>query len=266
MAKSAKKLRNRAVRTAVLCAALMAGAPSHAGGGMSGGATEVTQILNNAQLVLQYITQLQEYATQLEQYGTQMSQLDIQMRDIASGSLDGLNAQQRQALEAAQAAMRVRRAGQDLYRGVERLEQVGKQAQWDWAASDLTWEQWLQRRIEGSERQFGRRSVLSAEEQRVMNDVVEKSAVLQRYAEEIPHTQGSHESLQVLNGQMNLLVSHIQDMQHFNAQVSATQTEERLKETEEAARREQAQIEYSQRHGRNLAVDAELMRRLQQMK
>lgn len=233
----------KSILTAALCAALTA-PPAIAGGGMSGGATEVTQILNNAQLVLQYITQLMEYSTQLEEFATQTQQLDIQMRDIAGGQNAGLTAQQQQALEAAQAAMRVRRAGQDLYQGVERLQSLAQHTQWNWAASDLTWEQWLQRRIDAAERQFGRRSLLSAAEQRVMNDVVEKSAVLQRYAQEIPHTQGSHESLQVLNGQMNLLVSHIQDMQHFNAQVSATKTEEKLERIETDHRDREARDQY----------------------
>lgn len=253
----------KSILAAALCAALAA-PQAMAGGGMSGGATEVTQILNNTQLVLQYITQLQEYATQLEQYGTQMSQLDIQLRDIAGGQNAGLTAQQQQALEAAQAAMRVRRAGQDLYGSVQRLEQVGKQAQWDWAAADLTWEQWLQRRIDTSERQFGRRSVLSAEEQRVMNDVVEKSAVLQRYAQEIPHTQGSHEALQVLNGQMNLLVSHIQDMQQLNAMIAATNTEEVLEQIEADNRNREARDQYwkAQRES-NSRVEEELLKRIE---
>lgn len=253
----------KSILTVALCAALTA-PPAIAGGGMSGGATEVTQILNNAQLVLQYVTQLMEHATQLEQYGTQLNQLDIQLRDIAGGQNAGLTAQQQQALEAAQAAMRVRRAGQDLYGSVQRLEQVGKQAQWDWAAGDLTWEQWLQRRIDTSERQFGRRSILSAAEQQAMNDVVQKSAVLQRYAAEIPHTQGSHEALQVLNGQMNLLVSHIQDMQQLNAMISATRTEESLERIESDHRDRDAREEYwkAQRES-NSRVEEELLKRIE---
>lgn len=51
----------------VLSTTMLFSLASHAGGGgMTGGATEVTQLLNNVQLVQQYATQMQQYETQLK--------------------------------------------------------------------------------------------------------------------------------------------------------------------------------------------------------
>lgn len=46
-----------------------------AGGAMTGGATEFTQIMNNVQLSLQYIQQIQQYSTQLQQYQAQLQNM-----------------------------------------------------------------------------------------------------------------------------------------------------------------------------------------------
>lgn len=50
--------------------AVMLSLPASAGG-PAGGATEITQLLNNVQLVMQYTTQLQQYETQLKNLAKQ---------------------------------------------------------------------------------------------------------------------------------------------------------------------------------------------------
>lgn len=50
----------------------------NAGGGMTGGATEVTQLANNAQLASSYSKQIQQYALQLQQYEQQVMQYQNQ--------------------------------------------------------------------------------------------------------------------------------------------------------------------------------------------
>ncbi|MFA5170252.1 MAG: P-type conjugative transfer protein TrbJ [Sulfuriferula sp.] len=46
-----------------------------AGGAMTGGASEWTQVMNNVQLVNQYAQQVQQYSTQLQQYQMQLQNL-----------------------------------------------------------------------------------------------------------------------------------------------------------------------------------------------
>lgn len=59
----------------VLSLALATNGVYAGGGGMSGGATEVTQLLNNAQLVMQYGQQVLSYENQLQQYATMITNL-----------------------------------------------------------------------------------------------------------------------------------------------------------------------------------------------
>lgn len=55
------------IRKAIIVGFLSVSLPVLAGGGgMTGGATEVTQLLNNAQLAQQYATQIQQYQSQLK--------------------------------------------------------------------------------------------------------------------------------------------------------------------------------------------------------
>ncbi|MBA3034695.1 MAG: hypothetical protein KKF85_02735 [Gammaproteobacteria bacterium] len=59
----------------LLAAAMLATTPAVAGGGGIAGATEITQILNNVQLVMQYATQAQQYSTQLIQTQSMLTNL-----------------------------------------------------------------------------------------------------------------------------------------------------------------------------------------------
>lgn len=53
-----------------------------AGGEAAGGATEVTQIMNNVELANQYAQQVQQYATQLQQYQAQLQDLKLNPTSI----------------------------------------------------------------------------------------------------------------------------------------------------------------------------------------
>jgi P-type conjugative transfer protein TrbJ len=58
-----------------LCLLLLIISFSASAGSASGGATEVTQIVNMTQLVLQYAQQIQQYGTQLQQYQAQLQNM-----------------------------------------------------------------------------------------------------------------------------------------------------------------------------------------------
>lgn len=61
-----------------------------AGGAMTGGATEFTQILNQVQLALQYAQQVQQYTTQLQQYQAQMQNLQRNPASILGSDVSKL--------------------------------------------------------------------------------------------------------------------------------------------------------------------------------
>ena len=61
-----------------------------AGGAATGGATEVTQIMNNVQLAEQYAQQVQQYATQLQQYQAQLQNLMLNPTSIMGSDVSRL--------------------------------------------------------------------------------------------------------------------------------------------------------------------------------
>lgn len=61
-----------------------------AGGAASGGASEVTQIMNNVQLANQYSQQVQQYSTQLQQYQSQLQDLKLNPTSTMSSDVQRL--------------------------------------------------------------------------------------------------------------------------------------------------------------------------------
>lgn len=76
-------------RILILALALVAN-PAFAGGAASGGASEVTQIMNNVQLANQYAQQVEQYASQLQQYQAQLRDLALNPTSIMGSDVSRL--------------------------------------------------------------------------------------------------------------------------------------------------------------------------------
>ncbi|NMG04111.1 hypothetical protein [Azoarcus taiwanensis] len=187
---------------------LTAPAPAIAGGGMSGGATEVTQILNNIQLMLQVVKQEMEYALQMEQYMVELQQL-MPGEMIAFGEFM-LDAQQ-----TISSARQVYNAGSRLYGSLEDLQAISENRFKQFASSGLTWEDYLAREGQIVQHQRDRVGILTLHEAHVAKAVQRNHENFARFAQEIPRTQGSHEALQVLNGQVAMLNGTLNEALHF---------------------------------------------------
>lgn len=73
--KLSKALPTLRLRLWVTLASLVVGSSAIAGGGITGGSTEVTQLLNNVQLIESYGQQVMDYENQLMQYATMVQNL-----------------------------------------------------------------------------------------------------------------------------------------------------------------------------------------------
>lgn len=198
-----------------------------AGGGLSGGATEVTQILNNTQLALQSVKQEMQYALQMQQYVAELQQL-------MPGELIAFGEFVLDAQETITAAQQVYNAGSRLYGSLEELQLLSDNRFKQFAASGLTWEDYLQREAALTARSGERTGVLNAHEAHVARTVQRNHENFQRVANEIPRTQGSHEALQVLNGQMAMLNGTMNEALHFQLAQSQRQSD---MDVDEAVRR-----------------------------
>ncbi len=86
----------------ILSLLLLVSAPAFAGGGVTGGATEITQLANNAELVASVAQQAGIQATQLQQYITQLQQYQAQVQNLQGAAA---NVQQFGAMAKAGAGM-----------------------------------------------------------------------------------------------------------------------------------------------------------------
>lgn len=190
-------------------------------GGATGGATEVTQILNNVQLAMQSVNQELQYATQLEQYYTEMLQ---QMPAELTGALDTVQ----QVNGVIQKASQVHFTGQRLYGSLEQMKSLAEGRYREFGASGLTWEDYINRSARMSDhfRQTG--SVMTDHEVHVMKSVQDNYEKMREYSSQIPRTEGSHQALQIMNGQMAMLNGSINEMLSFNAAQSRRVTERQM--------------------------------------
>lgn len=83
-------------------------------GGMTGGATEITQILNNVQLVEQYAQQVLSYQNQLMQYATMVQNLTKNPLGVLAPDL----------MQLAGNAARIMQVGQDIASSMSRVDQT----------------------------------------------------------------------------------------------------------------------------------------------
>lgn len=60
------------------------------GGGLTGGATEYTQMLNNVQLADSYMKQVMQYSTQLQQYQSQLTNMQLNPASVRPGDTQRL--------------------------------------------------------------------------------------------------------------------------------------------------------------------------------
>lgn len=75
----------------ILFLLMLAGAgQAHAGGAMTGGATEWTQIMNNVQLINQYAQQVKQYSTQMQQYQYQLQNMQLNPASIMNTNIPQL--------------------------------------------------------------------------------------------------------------------------------------------------------------------------------
>ncbi len=209
---------NKTLAAALAAASILtAPAPVLAGGGMSGGATEVTQILNNTQLALQSVKQEMQYALQMQQYVAELQQL-------MPGELIAFGEFMLDAQETITAARQVYNAGARLYGSLEELQSVSENRFKQFASSGLTWEDYLAREGQIVQHQRDRVGILNQHEAHVARTVARNHENFQRVANEIPRTQGSHEALQLLNGQVAMLNGTLNEALHFQLAQSQRET------------------------------------------
>lgn len=196
--------------------------PAHAGAA-AGGATEVTQILNNVQLAMQSVTQELQFATELEQ-------LYVQTLQQIPGSDTSLLADISKAANLVASAQGAKHSLEALTSELGSLETHAQRRYDRFIASGLSWNNYVAREKEIAKQDRQRAKVVTQAEEAAMERVKETWGSYQRYQREITTSQGEHQSMRILNGQMNALIGTMNTVLDLSAVRSSVETEKNFKQ------------------------------------
>lgn len=218
------------------CMLVASGTSSAAGGALTGGATEITQILNNGELIAQLRQQIAAVNQLAQSYVVQYNQLREQI--LANTKISGLSisdvAKMKSDLETYQSSLRT------LGRDLGSMEQMFDSRLVEAKLKDMTFSDYLASeaaKVNSNNQAAKARLVRErAMAQQVQNDIVQ----VKEYGRRVDSTVGVHESTQLLNGQMNLM---LQQMTRLVAMTAEAQGSDKAQEmNSEAAAREAFRI------------------------
>ena len=218
-------------------------------GSASSGATEFTQLMNNAELVVQVKEQLASNGVQLQQYATQLTQLRRQIKDglnvdtyFAQIGLEGL-------AKEIKAANETRKALEKLFGTVEQLSSQWQQRMVEASSGGISLKQYAineaERIVKGNELAIKRLE----QERRVMTTIEEDFSLAKKWGASISDQSGIHASMGLLNTQMNRMLQQNARMVQLMSQAQGSD-KARL-EAKEAQDLAQAKTLLRQHNARN---------------
>lgn len=196
----------------LLLALVLFATPSFAGGGATGGATEITQILNNLELGIQSVQAQSQTMTQLAQYSTQLQQYMQQVKNMQNLPVSVIQ----KNLKPYQNQFDTAKALYDTYRNTSSdlmmLRTMFRDANVVIDGLNLTPEQYVRNETIAARRREGIYADAFANQKQVMSNVQADFAKARDLAAQIPETVGVHESLSVTNSHLNLVSGQLANL------------------------------------------------------
>ncbi|CAN7741126.1 hypothetical protein LJR118_006628 [Acidovorax sp. LjRoot118] len=213
---------------------VVAPAPAVAGGS-GGGATEVTQLLNNGQLLLQVVQATATTAKLYQQYATQLEQFNVQK--LMQKSLEGAfpTAAIKASIEEVKKIKEARDSLVKLRGSLSQIETKMSERFQEATLGGLSWEKYVENEGRLLREQNKRAILRMKEEQAVMAEVEKDHQLVQQFASKISSTSGVHQSVSLLNTQMNRLIQTQSRVSEIMAKTVGTDVA--VKEAQEAAKR-----------------------------
>lgn len=187
------------------------------GGGMSGGATEITQIANNAELAMQTIQEEMTFVqTQMNTYYNMLQQAQYAVGEFSVSKND--------LLQKYQSAMGFYSRLNGLYGSVENMRDLTSQRLNAFAATGLDWNSYVAREKATYANQQDRYSFLTNQERSAIDNVKQTYDSISKYQEMTNGTTGTHGSMRVMNAQMNTLLGQMNQVIERSAVSSMVDT------------------------------------------
>lgn len=180
-----------------------------AGGGATGGSTEITQLLNNGQLMKQVIEsakatyQLEiQTAMQTKQLWHDVQNLKNLGKDFADGNMRVLQGEMN-------ALKNVNTYSNQLYGNLSAFEKELKARQVEAANSELSMSEYVKEQGRLIDNRNGKARIRFENEKRLMKSIEEDYKMINKWAQQIPQNEGVQQSMGLLNTQMNYAVQQL---------------------------------------------------------
>lgn len=250
-------LKFKAHFTTLAFAAAMVSTPTFAAGGGPANATEMTQLLNNAELIIQVKEQIKSNLVQLSQYATQIEQLRRQYIDgmsvgnmIPGTTLEGLGKE-------ITAARNTVKSYEQLFGTVDDLSRTWQQRMVEATDRGIPLEAYV--RQEGERVRQGNEMAVRRiqQERRVLEQVEQDFVLAKQWGEAIPAQAGIHQSLGLMNTQMNRMLQQNARMVQLMAQAQGI---DKAKQEQEAALKNAQAAAMLRNNAKKSSEDLERMR------
>lgn len=205
--------------------------------GVVAGATEITQILNNAQLMMQ-VAESTKAAVELEmQTAMQIKQLwhDAQnLKNLGESFADG---NMRALQSEINSLTKVNAYSNKLHGGLTRLEQELKARQVEAMNSGLSMSEYVKEQGRLIDNRNGKAQIRIENERRLLKSIEEDHQMINKWAQQIPQNEGVQQSMGLLNTQMNHAVQQLSRVSDLLGQQN-----DNIGKSEELARKNEAQL------------------------
>lgn len=191
----------KALQSAVFAAALAGGISAQAGAIV--GATEFTQIANNAELVGVVMNSSKQVVTQMNQYMLQIKQWENQLQNLRGMVVpDGVQ----DAINQYNAISEARDSYARLYGSLEQQSDMFQRRFDEARSGNLSWADYVKRTQSDAERGVQAAQNRLRYEDRVLKQVQADYERTRELSAKVPQSEGVHSALQLMNSQMNKLL------------------------------------------------------------
>lgn len=216
---------------AVLAAFAFIAQPAAHASGLIAGATEPTQIMNNLQLVVNGYEEARTAATVVSQYQTQLQQYQTQIANLKSleGLPAGLTGDSAQALSG---LSNYKAAIQQLMGSLGQQRTVMEQRLTEARLSGKDWNSYVNA-VAADAASKNQRAINRLQyEESVLQQVQSDYTFARNLQSQIPSTVGQHQALQLMNSQMNRVVTQNAKLLEVLSSTLSQQTEKDAREAE----------------------------------
>lgn len=190
----------------LVCTLSLASLASHAGGGpATGGASEWTQLMNNAELAKSAMDNAITSKATVDQYIMQVKQYETQVANLAR--LPKIPSSMGQVIGSYRSLQAYSSSIGRLYGSLSRQSDVMNKRFSEARLSGMSWDQYVQQQKDLANNNNQRAIARLNYEKETLDQVNQDYEFARSIQDQIPETVGQQANLQLLNSQMNRLVS-----------------------------------------------------------